>query len=163
MTLVDEQLQTLKAAILAETDPTFVEYRTNGQTTLMASWFNLPHPTAIVWRSAVTKDEIYANGFNWVAVDDVTDLKWRVWMAMFDNRANSIKPSKPNVRAGIQEVWKGNATKLGVQDYVFSKCKRPATKGEALFAPGGTTLNPATLAEDDITITDYDIGRALAL
>jgi hypothetical protein len=54
MPLTPGQLNTLKTAILAETDPTFVGYRTEGSTGLMAQWFNqLASPAHPVWATGV--------------------------------------------------------------------------------------------------------------
>lgn len=57
------QLQALKAAILAETDPTFVDYRTQGSTGLMAEWFN-GASSFTVWRSVTPATDI-ANAVTW--------------------------------------------------------------------------------------------------
>lgn len=154
--LTQSQLTTLKTAMLAETDPELVSYRTNGQTSLIMDWYNgVAEPDFIIWRDAVTKDEIYANGFDWVQVDNVTEPKWRVWNEIFWSGA--MNPSKPNVRAAIAEVWKGTSDKLAVQTYVLGKCKRPATRAEKLFAVGvGSVASPANnvLTSD---LTEYDV------
>lgn len=161
--LTTEQLTTLFAAIAAETDPEFVGYRTNGQTTLMAAWFNEPkEPNIIVWRTSVTQDEIMQNGFDWVRVDNLSVGKARIWEWMFNNEARAINPSKPNVRAGIDEVWKGTTADLAVRAAVYVHCKRPATRGEALFLQGtGTTESPETLTWEG-QIADYDISLAIS-
>lgn len=159
--LTETQLAVFKAAMFAETDPELVAHRTNGSTPMIAWWYNqIATPEFTIWRNAVTKDDLYSNGFNWIAVDDVTEPKWRVWQEMFWD--GSMDPSKPNVRAGIAEVWKGNAAKLAVQSYVLDKCKRPATRVEKLFATGlGTAQSPADNTLDG-DITEYDAVRALS-
>ena len=158
--LTTQQLTTLKAAILAETDKAFVPISTANDEQGMADWYNGASPT-IVWRTSITKDEIYANGFNWVAIDDVAEPKWRVWIEMFDNAQGATKPDKANVRAGIAEVWKGNATKLAVQTYVLDKCKRAATRAEALFASGtGTSGSPSVMGFEG-TISAQRVSDAL--
>jgi hypothetical protein len=43
---------TLKTAILAETDTTFVELRNGGATKAIADWYNQPHPSLRKWSSA---------------------------------------------------------------------------------------------------------------
>ena len=161
--LTPEQLVILKSAILAETDPTFVGYRTNGQNTLMAAWFNgAAVPEVVVWRSTVGKDEITQNGFDWTRLDNLSVGKARVWDAMFDNASRSMNPSKPNVRAGIDSVWVGTASDLAVRAAVYVHCKRSATRGEKLYAAGsGTTLSPSTMSFEG-GITDNDVQNALA-
>lgn len=59
MPLTPGQLVTLKAAILAETDPEFVQYRTEGSTGLMSQWYNqLAIPTHTVWATNVDVNTI---------------------------------------------------------------------------------------------------------
>ena len=87
----------------------------------------------------------------------------RVWEWMYNNSGRAFNPTKANVRAGNEAVWKGTAADLAVRAAVYVHCKRSATRCEALFAPGGTTATPATLAEGSINVTDYDVVRALAL
>lgn len=158
------QLVVLRTAINAGTDPEFVGYRTNGQTTLMSAWFNVAaSPSYIVWRTRVTQDEITQNGFDWVQVDNLNVGKARIWEWMFANEARSMNCSKPNVRAGIDEAWKGTAAMLAVRDAVYVHCKRAATRAEKLFATGsGTTLSPSTMVFEG-GVTDQDITNALAL
>lgn len=158
--LNDTQKAALKAAILAETDPVFVQYRTEGSTGQMAQWLNQPS-TKIVWRTNVSQDEIMQNGFDWVMVDNLSVGKARIWEWLFDNQSATCNPSKPNVRAGIDEVWRGTAAMLAVREAVYVHCKRAATRAEALFAVGtGTTLAPATMGWEG-QITDYDVVRAI--
>lgn len=158
--LNDTQKAALKAAIAAETDPVFVQYRAEGSTGQMAQWLNQPS-TKIVWRTNVSQDEIMQNGFDWVRVDNLSVGKARIWEWLFDNQQATINPSKPNVRAGIDEVWKGTTADLAVRAAVYVHCKRPATRAEALFATGlGTTVDPATMGWEG-QITDYDVVRAI--
>ena len=161
--LTDAQLLIFKAALLAETDPELVGYRTNGQTPLIAGWYNQDKtPAVVVWRTSVKQDEIMQNGFDWAQVDNLTVGAARIWEWMFNNVAQSINPSKLNVRAGIDECWKGTAAKLAVRDAIYLHCKRNATRGEALYATGtGTTLSPSTMGFEG-QITEYDVARALS-
>jgi hypothetical protein len=159
-----EQLPVFRAAIDAATDPEFVEYRTNGQTTMMAAWFNRDSdPAHIVWRSSVTQDEIMQNGFDWVRVDNLSVGKARIWEWLFDNQSATFNPSKANVRAGIDECWKGTAADLAVRAAIYVHCKRLATRAEKLYAVGsGTDASPSLMAFEG-QVTDYDVSAALAL
>ena len=128
--LTPPQLATLKTAIAAEVDAAFVQARTNGQTTLMSAFFNAPsNPAFVVWRSSVGKDEITQNGFDWTRLDNLSVGAARVWDGLFDNAARAMNPSKPNVRAGVEAVWRGTAQDLAVRAAVYVHCKRPATRG----------------------------------
>lgn len=160
--LSDAQLQTFRAALFAETDPELVGYRTNGQTTMIAQWYRgVASPQFIVWRTNVTQDEIMQNGFDWTRVDNLANGPARVWERMFNNADRSIDPSKPNVRAGIEAVWKGTAADLAVRAAVYVHCKRPANRIERLFATGtGTTEAPGTLVVVG-ELSEYDVTRAM--
>lgn len=103
-------------------------------------------PDFIVWRTRVHVDEIMQNGFDWTQVDNTSVGKARIWEWMFDNEARTINPSKVNIRAGIDEAWKGTAAMLAVRAAVYVHCKRKANKLEKLFATGtGTDAAPATM------------------
>lgn len=104
-------------------------------------------PTFYVYRSSVTMSEIMLNGFAWTEVDALTQGKARIWEWMRDadpvNKA--IDPSKPNIRAGINEVWAGSAPKLAVRAAVYLHCQRPATVAEKLLKASG---NGTAAAQD---------------
>jgi hypothetical protein len=119
-------------------------------------------PDYIVWRSSVSQDEIMQNGFDWTRVDNLSVGKARIWEWLFDNQGATINPSKPNVRAGIDQCWQGTTADLNVRAAVYVHCKRAATVAEKLFATGlGTTVSPSLLAfEGDVQ--PIDIERALA-
>lgn len=159
--MTPEQIVVFRAALLAETDPELVGYRTNGQTPLIVQWYQRnATPDFWVWRTQVTQDEIMQNGFDWVRVDNLSVGKARIWEWLFDNPSRSINPSKENVRAGIAEAWKGTAADVAVRDAVLSHCRRLCTRVERLFAVGvGTTVSPATTAE--FSFTDADVSAAL--
>ena len=109
------------------------------------------NPEYIVWRTQVNQDEIMQNGFDWVRVDNLSVGKARIWEWLFNNEGRTINPSKPNVRLGIDEAWKGTAADLAVRDAIYIHCKRPATVLEKLFATGlGTTLSPSNMSVEGI-------------
>lgn len=162
--LNNEQLIVFAAALSAETDSDLVSARDSGATPLIKDWYNETYsPELIVWRTDVRQDEIMQNGFDWVRVDNLATGKARIWEWMFDNENRSFNPSKPNVRAGIEEVWKGTAADLAVRAAVYAHCKRPATRIEVLFAVGtGTDESPSTLGFEG-NLSEYDVTQALAL
>lgn len=117
------------------------------------------NPDWYVWKTRLTLSEITNNGFAWEEVDSLTVGKARIWEWMF--RDGVINPSKPNVQAGIQEVWKGTAAKLAVQAVVFGHCRRLATRAEKLFSTGtGTTASPATMSREG-GVTAQDVATAM--
>lgn len=82
---------------------------------------------------------------------------------MFSNTNGVMNPSKANVRAGIDECWKGTAADLAVRGTVYAHCKRAAKRGEALYATGtGTDAAPGALVfEGNLNPTDITAARNL--
>lgn len=147
--LTDAQ-KTALAADVAK-DPAFAELPRNSDGAYaVAAAYNLPaSPEFIVWRTSVSQDEIMQNGFDWVRVDNLSVGKARIWEWLFNNQSRSMNPSKINVRAGIDETWKGTAADLAVRAAVYAHCTRAATRAEKLFSTGtGTLASPATMTQD---------------
>jgi hypothetical protein len=155
------QLQTLKAAILA--DPEMASQpMTSGGAQVIRSLFNLPaSPAFVVWRTAVTRAEILQNGFDWTRLDNLSVGKARVWSDIFVD--GTINPSKANVRTGIDSVWVGTAPDLAVRAAVYVHCKRAATRAEKLLAAGtGSDAVPATMTfEGELSADDVQQAREL--
>lgn len=144
--LTTEQQATLAADIAADPVLMALPHNSDGAFSIAAAYQELAAPSFIVWKTSVTQDEIMQNGFDWVQVDNLTVGKARIWEWMFDNQSAICNPSKPNVRAGIDEAWKGTAAMLAVRAAVYVHCKRQANRLEKLFATGtGTDAVPATM------------------
>lgn len=160
----DTQLQQLRAALLAVTDPTIAQAVANREDYLVVQWLNtIAAPEFWCWRTGVTLDEIMLNGFDWVQVDNLSAGKARIWEWLFNNESRSINPSKGNIRAGIAECWKGSAAMLAVQAAVLGHCKRAITNGERIYATGtGTEAVPGQFGYEG-EITSTDVGMALNL
>jgi hypothetical protein len=167
--LTPNQLAALRAAINAETDPAFVEYRTNGQTPLMRDFFNQPTaaPAFTVWRTNVSRADIYnrtsAEGTNWswTFYKNQSQVEQNAWVQMF--MGDQADFSQANLRAGIAVIF--TAASSANAAHALAIGKRAATRGEKLFATGpglGTVVSPAQLVFEG-AITDADISAALAL
>jgi hypothetical protein len=158
--LTEAQLQALAAAIRSETDPAVVAAYAIRNDVALTEWCNAPG-TFIVWRTRVTQDEIQLNGFDWVQVDNLSVGKARIWEWLFNNTNRSIDASRANVRAGIDECWKGTAAMLAVRAAVYAHLKRPATHAEQIFATGtGTDADPGLLVLDG-SVGINEVSRAL--
>ena len=160
MALNSTQLQTLKAAIAAETDPTFVLCRANGQTTLMAAWFNGQRtPIAKAWNSAVdpiTSDQVTP----WPAFDSLTAGKRDSWKQFF---AFPRDYSKGVIRKWITDVW-GAATAASSAETILTAGLRNITRAESVLGGSATATTGTVTAlrldwEGDIS--DSDISAAL--
>jgi hypothetical protein len=161
MNLTQTQLSTLKAAILASVDPSIIAARDPVNEPELARLYNLP-TTFIAWKTKVTEDEIMQNGFDWTQVDNQTVGKARIWDWMFRNTDKSINPSKVNVRAGIDEAWKGTAPMLAVRAAVYVHCKRVATEAEKVFATGTGTDAVPGLFDWQGTLTVQNMADVLS-
>lgn len=145
------QLLTLRTAVLADQELAAV----GRNDTELARLLNLP-TTFICWRTLVSQDEIMQNGFDWVRVDNLSVGKARIWEWLFNNQQQSINPSKANVRAGIDECWKGTAADLAVRAAIYVHCKRAATRAESILASGtGANATPGAFDfEGQVSIDD---------
>jgi hypothetical protein len=157
--LTAAQTATLKAAIAAETDATFVDYRNQGATGAMANWLNeLTSPAWIVWRTNVPPAE-YRDAITWTEVDALTAGKARIWEWITQNMTAALNAGSANVRTGLADCWASNTT---TRTNLLAIAKRTATKAEKLFSTGtGTTATPATLGWEGMLSPD-DIVRAIS-
>jgi hypothetical protein len=160
--LTPAQLTTLKAAILAETDPGFVTARTLGQTTVMRDFYNAPS-TFVVRRSIVGSAEI-GPVLNYVAVSALTTIN--------RDRATTflaLNPEQFRPTADVEAYWDTTfAGALGgeganTRAALVALWRRFATRAERLYATGtGTSLAPGVLVWEG-SLTDAHISAALEL
>lgn len=156
MALTTAQRATLKAMILADTDPAVQAALAIRNDTEMARLYNLPG-TFIVWRTSIPVAE-YREAVTWTEVDALTVGKARIWEWITSNMTLPLDASKSGVRQGLADCWAANST---TRPALLAVAKRAATKAEQLFATGvGTTNNPGTLVFDG-QISIEDVGRAL--
>lgn len=156
------QLATLKAAILAETDPEFVTLRTEGATGAMANWFNVERtPAMSLWRKEVPVADLInaidldAYTPNSAAAETLIDqgrsfraqIKQVNLQILLQGR-DELDTSFVNVRKGLRDAVINIPTGAGGADKnaagsggvsVLSACVRNATRGEAVFATGPFT------------------------
>jgi len=144
--LTAEQKAIVKADILADPSLSAQPNNSDGAFAIAAVYNTVASPQWVIWRSQVLQDEIMQNGFDWTRVDNLGVGSARVWEWMFSNSERSFNPSRPNVRAGIEAVWKGTSADLAVRAAVYVHCKRDATRIEKLLSTGtGSTATPATM------------------
>lgn len=133
-------------------DPALTQFVADRRDDLIAAYYNeSASPTVTVWRTAVSRSEAQASGFDWTQVDNLSTGQARIWFdALFGD--GFINAADAGQRAGIAEAWKGTAAKVAVATFVLGQCKRSATRAEALFAVGtGSVSVPAVMAfEGDV-------------
>lgn len=158
--LTQTQNNTLAAYIAADPVLGLIAHDASGAWKVAEALNAVAAPEFIVWRTSVTQDEIMMNGFDWTRVNNLSVGSARCWEWLFANEMKSINPSKINIRAGIDEVWKGTAADLAVRAAVYVHCKRLATIAEKVLSTGdGTTVSPATMTFDG-SLRYHDIMAA---
>ena len=157
--LTTAQLQTLKAAIAAETDSTFAALRTAGATGAMAEWYN-GATTFIVWKSSVTITETGQafNGTEWSGMTSANHTRLQT-VAQY---MSTYRPGLADIRAMFNDIWSG-AGGTTTRANLLALWKRAATRGEKVFATGtGTDATPGALVWEG-RLSDGDIVRALGV
>lgn len=157
--LTPAQIQTLKTALLAETDPTFVALRTAGATYAMTDWYNSAS-TFIVWRVDVTADEI---GNAWVGtdIDGMSALNMQRLQLLLSSSSGLFDMSRADRRAGFENPF-GTNQNNGSRVAMRAAWKRAATRFERLFTTGtGTDATPGLLVVTG-PLSETDLVRALA-
>ena len=144
MTLTNPQLQTLKAAIAAETDPTFVALRTANDSNGMADWYN-GASTFVVWRTNVTRDET-GNAWLGTDVDGLSALNMqRLQLMLATSTSGIFDMGRADRRAGFENPF---GTNVNNRSRVAMRAvwKRTVNRIERLFATGtGSDANPGVL------------------
>lgn len=168
MALTESQAATLKAAILAETDPEFVGYRTNGQNGLMAEWFNRPADQPYyVKRTVLSRHEILTGTsddgtvFSWAGGAYITRSQGErdAFREMF-NDTGTVNPWLPTITAAFNDIFSGAGGAVN-RTHIVAMSRRLATRAEKLFASGaGTKAAPSTMGREG-DLQDIDIQQAL--
>ena len=161
--LTNQQKSLLKAAILAETDPEFVDARTNGQTPLMVAWFNKPKSPAVkCWRADVQPQES-DEATPWANFDNITQASKRdSYLHAFMRYPRDF--TKASVRKWITDVW-GNATVGSDAAAILTNAgQRDITRAEAVLG-GSNVVTTNSVSGIKLTWTgpmiDAEIGEAL--
>lgn len=165
MNLTTQQLQTLKADILA--DPTLSAQPNNSDGAFaIAAAYNLPaSPDFWCWKSSVSKDDLVgATGpdgtvFDWTAYIGRTAAEKSAFTEIFSS-AGLVNPSRPNVRQAFTDIFSG-AGGAGNRTHLASVSRRKVTRLEKLFATGtGSTASPGTMAvEGGVSYQDVETAR----
>lgn len=156
--LTTEQQVVFKAALFSETDPELVGYRTNGQTPLIAAWYNADS-AKIVWKTSVQKNEV-GKAFVASALASITAGN-NDKLANFAAWNEVINPSRKDQRDFFDDIF-SVAAGASTRAALLALWKRPANRTEALFAVGtGTDADPATLVFEG-NLSEQDVTLAMA-
>jgi len=133
--MLDAQLQTLAAAIRAETNQACVDALAIRNDVAMEQWVNAASAQS-AWNPAMT-------GIDMFEVTDVTKFdglvagKREAWRLMLDFAP--INFGRQKFRKAVTDVWGTTDSKA-----VLTACTRPATNGEKYL--GGTTATENTIS-----------------
>jgi hypothetical protein len=158
MALTTAQLQALKTAIAAETDPEFVASRTAGATGEMAAFYNVnANPAFYVWRSNYSVTDIAAAIDGGITQLDALTASKRDSLLWWAERAHDMRQASAqaaiNDLCGSQNTLKASLTDGG---------KRKLLRGEKLFSTGtGSLASPGSTTYEG-SISNDDIVRALS-
>lgn len=154
--LNESQLATLKSDIVA--DPVLSAYAAERADARITEAYNAEaSPAFIVWKPDVRPD-VVPEIFTWTEIDALTNGKARIWEWM---RLLKILDCRiANIRQGLADAFASATT---TKSAVLAFIKRPALRGERLFATGtGSNASPGTLVIVG-KLTDADIDQALRL
>ena len=133
--MLDAQLQTLAAAIRAETNQACVDALANRNDVAMEQWINADSAQS-AWNPAMTAIDMFE-------VTDVTKFdglvagKREAWRLMLDFAP--INFGRQKFRKAVTDAW-GTADSKAI----LTACTRPATNGEKYL--GGTTATENTIS-----------------
>lgn len=151
------QLQTLKAAIAAETTPAFVTLRQAGDENGMAAWYN-GASTFVAWKSSVSIIETGQafNGAEWAGMTSANHTRLQT-VAQY---LSKYSPGLADIRAMFNDIWSG-AGGTTTRANLLALWKRFATRGEKVFATGaGSDASPGALVVEG-NLTAQNISDAL--
>jgi len=156
MALTPAQYLTLKAAIAAETDPTFVAARLAGALGPMVDFYNTAG-AFIVWKTNVRINDI-GDAFNGAELGNLTGANQTRLQTIAQFSPNGVNPSLADRRQFFDDVFSSAATTKAA---LLALWKRAARRGEALYATGtGTALTPGSLVFEG-TFSQPDIVLAI--
>lgn len=162
--LTQVQLTTLKAAITANATWAAYPMTPDGWYDLARALDAIAEPAFVVWRSNVSRSDIYnatspeATTWNWTTYKAQSVAEQNAWTQMFmGDRADF---SQVNLRAGVSAIF-GAANPQTA--HILAIAKRSATYAEKILAAGtGTVLSPAKMGyEGALTAADVEAARRL--
>lgn len=169
--LTSEQLQVLKAAILAETDAAIVAARTPAtrDDRVIAAFYNQKNvPAFYVYRAQLSRHEILTGTsdegttFAWTAGAYITRSQGErdAFREMF-NSSGSVDPSLATIQAAFADIFSGTGG-AGNRAHIVALSRRMVNRGERLFATGtGSKVAPGAAGYDG-TLSSDDVRNALA-
>lgn len=169
--LTAAQLQLLKNAIVADSVLNALPKTPDANDQIAQAFNALPSPDFWVWRTNVTRSEIYNNQndvgvspddfWNWATYKAQAAVEQNAWTQMF--MGDQADFSKSNLRAGVASIFSGSAPQTKQLAHILAIGRRKARRIEKTLATGtGSTASPAVMGyEGTITYSDVETARNL--
>lgn len=158
--LTAAQLVTLKAAILASTDPVVIAARAIRDDNSIRERFNVDS-TFVVWKTSVTAAAV-GKAMVSTEVGGLTTANTNRLMVMEAYSGGTFDPQRADTRAGFDAVFSG-AGGVGTRAALLALYKRFATVCERVFATGtGSDAVPGLLVVEGQISTD-EVSAAMNL
>ena len=183
MALTLAQIPTVHAHILAT--PELLAMANVADDAGLAAWYNTTaSPDYFVWRSSVSRSEVYhsitANGtvFDWQTYKAQSATEQNAWVQMF--MGDNAPFANLSFRNGVFAIFSGSAAQNAQRAHIFNCGRRKATRMEKLLAIApanaggitvsanngntvasalGSTANPAVMAFEGF-VTPEEMGAA---
>lgn len=152
--LTDAQLQTLAAALRAETDQTVVAAMAIRNDVALRDWCN--GASAVnAWNEAMGARELF-EATDVTKFDGLTAGKRDAWRLLLEFAP--IDFTRQKLRKAVQDAW-GNTDSVAV----LQDCRRKATRGEAYLGGNDATTNTVTAKKLNYTgsVSLDDVSNAL--
>lgn len=162
--LTNGQLQTLKAAFLANTDPAVQAAVAIGNATFLLGYYNADASPAVkAWRSSVPPEDS-DEATPWDQFDNITQAgKRESWVHAFMRYPRDY--TKASVRKWVTDVWGNATTGSNAFNILTTAGMRNITRAEQVLG-GSATANRNDATAIKLTwegpLTLDDVGRALS-
>lgn len=165
MALTPAQQAALKADILADQTLASKPMTSAGAYEIAVAYNALAAPAFKVWRSAVSRAEIYnktsdeGTNWSWTFYKNQSAVEQNAWVQMF--MGDQADFAQANLRAGISVIF--TSASAANATHALAIGKRSATRAEKLFATGtGSVASPATMGYEG-AITSEQVQEAREL
>lgn len=162
--MTSAQLATLKADIVADSTLNALPHTGDSALVIASVYDLLASPDYWVWRTVVTRADIYdtvdfeGGSWDWTTYKNQSATEQNAWVQMFmGDKANF---AQANVRAGVAAIFTGAGAPATQRAHCLSVGRRKATRFEKLFSTGaGSTAAPSVMAlESPVSSQDVMIA-----
>jgi hypothetical protein len=159
MALTAQQLQTLKADILADPALNAQPNNSDGAFAIAAAYNLAASPAFTVWKTNVSIKQV-GDKFNGTELAGLTTGNQTRLQTIASFSVDGVNPSLPDRRQFFDDVFSG-AGGANTRANLLALWKRTATRAEKLFATGtGSDQFPATMSfEGTLSFQDVLIAR----